>query len=122
MLKLHNIKILAECYDGKWQNTVMTSEDGFPLNRMRLRNSSWNKVAKMSKNHLLDEMLSSNIIPNGDKDLLRFTKFPIGNTTMLYLQVTKYANGSISCTLLGGPLFNRPVADIFIHVKNMKDL
>ena len=100
----------------------MTSEDGFPLNRIRLQNSSWNKVANMSKNHLLDEMLSSNKIPNGDKDLLRFTKFPIGNTTILNLQVTKYANGSISCTSLGRPLFDRPVADMFIHVKNMKDL
>ena len=122
VLKLHNIKVLAECYDGQWQNTVMVSEDGFPLNRLRLQNSSWNKVSKMSKTHLLEEMLSANKIPNGDKDLLRFTKFPIGITHMLNMQITKHGNGGITCTTLGGPLFDRPIADMFIHVQNMHDL
>ena len=76
----------------------------------------------MSKTHLLEGMLSANKIPNGDKDLLRFTKFPIGITHMLNMQITKHGNGGITCTSLGGPLFNRPIADMFISVKNMHDL
>ena len=33
-LKEHKINILAECYDGQWQVTVMTTEKGEPLNEM----------------------------------------------------------------------------------------
>ena len=122
VLKLHNIKVLAECYDGQWQNTVMMSEDGFPLNRLRLQNTTWNKVSTVSKNHLMEDLLSTNKISTGDKDLLKFTKFPIGNTVMLNVQVTRHLSGRISFTLLGGPLFDRPVASMFVTVKNMKDL
>ena len=33
-LKEHKINILAKCYDGQWQVTVMTTEKGEPLNEM----------------------------------------------------------------------------------------
>ena len=66
------------------------SEDGFPLNRLRLQNTTWNKVSKLSKSHVMEDLLSTNKISNGDKDLLRFTKFPIGNTVMLNVQVTRH--------------------------------
>ena len=48
-LKYITLKFSQECYDGQWQNTVMMSEDGFPLNRLRLQNTTWNKVSKLSK-------------------------------------------------------------------------
>ena len=38
------------------------------------------------------------------------------------MQITKHGNGGITCTTLGGPLFDRPITDMFIHVQNMHDL
>ena len=79
----------------------------------------------VSKSHLLDEMLSSNKISKWwQGSVLRFTKFPIGNTTMLNLQVTKYAYWQYSHALhLGRPLFDRPVArHVYYMWKIWKDL
>ena len=96
------------------------SEDGFPLNRLTLQNTTWNKVSKLSKSCVMEDLLSTNKISNGDKDLLRFTKFPIGNTVMLNVQVTRHPSGRLSFTSLGGPLFDRPVASMFVTVKTWK--
>ena len=68
--KKREIPILAECYDGQWQLTVMTSEDGEPLNQLRLAHGTWSKISKMGKLHILEEILSTNKVSNGDKDLL----------------------------------------------------
>ena len=33
--KRREIPILVECYNGQWQLTVMTTERGYPLNKLR---------------------------------------------------------------------------------------
>ena len=68
--KRKGIAILVECYDGQWQLTVMTSEDGELLNLLRLAHGTWSKIRKMGKLCILKEVLSTNKISNGDKDLL----------------------------------------------------
>ena len=66
--KRREIPILVECYDGQWQLTVMTTEMGYPLNKLRLAHSTWSRVGKMSKQHLLEEILSTNNVKCGDLD------------------------------------------------------
>ena len=75
--KRRQIPILAECYDDQWQLTVMTTESGCPLNKLRLAHSTWSRVGKMSKQHLLEEMLSTNKVKCADMDLL-MSNFPQG--------------------------------------------
>ena len=76
--KRRQIPILVECYDGQWQLTVMTTESGYPLNKLRLVHSTWSRVGKMSKQHLLEEMLSTNKVKCADMDLLMLSNFPQG--------------------------------------------
>ena len=68
--KNRGILILVECYDGQWQLTVMTSEAGEPLNILRLAHRTWSTISKMGKLRIIEEMLSTNKLSNGDKDLL----------------------------------------------------
>ena len=76
--KRRQIPILVECYDGQWQLTVMTTESGYPLNKLRLAYSTWSRVGKMSKQHLLEEILSTNKVKCADMDLLMLSNFPQG--------------------------------------------
>ena len=67
--KKRGIPILVKCYDGQWQLTVMTSEAGEPLNILRLAHGTWSKISKMGR-LIIEEILSTNKLSNGDKDLL----------------------------------------------------
>ena len=58
--KKRGIPILVECYDDQWQLTVMTREDGDPLNLFRLAHGTWSKISKMGKLCILKEILSTN--------------------------------------------------------------
>ena len=78
--KKRGILILVECYDGQWQLTVMTSEDGKPFNMLRLAHGTWSKISKMGKLRIIEEILSTNKLSNGDKDLLMLYWLPEGTT------------------------------------------
>ena len=103
------IPILAECYDGQWQLTVMTSEDGEPLNMLRLAHGTWSKISKMGKLHILEEILSTNKVSNGDKDLLMLYRLPQGITEYYSISIQRKQSGSIHVQSTGGPLFSNSV-------------
>ena len=65
------MKVIAEVYDGQWQSTVMCSKTGQPLNLLRLVKQTWNKVCKMSKGKILEDMMSCSKVCTGDKDLIK---------------------------------------------------
>ena len=73
-----NIKVIAEVYNGQWQTTVMNSESGKPLNLLCLISSTWNKVSRMSKGKVLEDIMSCAKISNGDKDFIRLQRIPLG--------------------------------------------
>ena len=76
--KRRQVPIFVERYDGQWQLTVITTESGYPLNKLRFAHSTWSGVGKMSKQHLLQEMLSTNKMKCADMDLLMLSNFPHG--------------------------------------------
>ena len=114
-LHQRSIPILVEIYDGQWQNLVMHSEDGFPLNLLQLARLTWNRISKMKKEKLLEEMTSTCKIKQGDKDLLQFQRIS-NNTMLMNVQCQRLNNGGISLTSLGGNLFPCPVAQFFLPV------
>lgn len=69
-LHKENIKVIAEVYDSEWQATFISSENGKPLNLLCLMNGTWNKVSRMSKGHVLEDILACSKVSNGDKDLI----------------------------------------------------
>ena len=116
--KLHeeNIKVIAEVYDGQWQTTVMNSESGKPLNLLWLINSTWNKVSRMSKGKVLEDIMSCAKISNGDKDLIRLQRIPLGKKDFMNISITRLPSGALSCTSRGSRFFNIPVASFFVCV------
>ena len=107
-----NIKVIAEVYDGQWQTTVMNSESGKPLYLLHLINSTWNKVSRMSKGKVLECAK----ISNGDKDLIRLQRIPLGTWDFMNISISRLPSGALSCTSRGGRLFNVPVASFFVCV------
>ena len=114
ILKEKGIDVLGECYDGQWQNTVMNSQEGNPLTLLRLQNSTWSRVSKLSRCKILEEMQSTLKVPNGDRDLLTITKFPVGKHTLLNVEIEKHYDGSLSCSSLGDPYFKQPIGNLLI--------
>ena len=50
-LKDRNILVLAEVYDGQWQNFVMTDSENFPLTRMHLQILDSHKQIDQNTHH-----------------------------------------------------------------------
>ena len=88
----------------------MTSEDGEPLSLLRLAHGTWSKIRKMGKLRILEEVLSTNKISNGDKDLLVLNRLPVGITEYHSLKIEREDSGAIHVQSTGGPLFAKPVA------------
>ena len=118
--KKREIPILAECYDGQWQITVMTSEDGEPLNLLRLAHGTWSKISKMGKLHILEEILSTNKVSNGDKDLLMMYQLPQGITEYYSISIQRKQCGLIHVQSTGGPLFSNSVAGHLVTCSDTK--
>ena len=110
------IKVIAEVYDSQWQTTVMNSESGKPLNLLCLINSTWNKVSRMSKGKVLEDIMSCAKISTGDKDLIRLQRIPLGTWDFMNISISRLPSGALSCTSRGGKLFNVPVASFFVCV------
>ena len=108
--KKREIPILVECYNGQWQITVMTTERGYPLNKLRLAHSTWSRVGKMSKQHLLEEILLTNKVKCGDLDLLMLSNFPEGIHHFQNVVVKKDPGGCLHVNSRGGPLMEQSVA------------
>ena len=49
---------------------AMTSEGDEPLNILGLAHGTWSKISKMDKLRIIEEILSTNKLSSGDKDLL----------------------------------------------------
>ena len=100
-LKERNIPILVECYDGQWQNTFMMTEEGKPLNKLRLVQNIWSCISRLSKTKLIDEMSS-------------LRRFPVGSTPFDTIEVHRIHTGAIHVSSRGGPLYKVKCAQYVI--------
>ena len=124
------ISILAECYDGQWQQTVMTTINGKPLTKLRVASQTWGKVSRFGKERVINDITSSCKMYLGDLDLLQFTNYRNSEQKFKNLSLHINTNGSVSVGSLGGPIFKMPVAHLFktntsynawaSHLKNMQ--
>ena len=98
----------------------MTSEDGEPLNLLRLAHGTWSKISKMGKLCILEEILSTNKVSNGDKDLLMMYQLPQGITEYYSISIQRKQCGSIHVQSTGGPLFSNSVARHLVTCSDTK--
>ena len=59
----------------------------------------------MEKLRILKEILSTNKVSNGDKDLLMLYQLPVGSTECHSINTERKQHGSVHAQSTGGPLF-----------------
>ena len=88
----------------------MTTESGYPLNKLKLAHSTWSRVGKMSKQHLLEEMLSTNKVKCADMDLLMLSNFPQEIQHFQNVVIERDPYGCLHVSSRGAPLKEQSVA------------
>ena len=112
-LKERDIPVLAEVYDGQWQNFVMTDSENFPLTRMRLQNKSWTRISKLTKTRVIKEMLNTCSVSLQDKATLQTTRISRNGLMLQNIYCRRKRSGGILIHSLGGDLFDGLVSHLF---------
>ena len=118
-LKDRNIPVLAEVYEGQWQNFVMTDSKNFPLTRMRLQNKTWTRISKLTKTLVIREMMNTCHVPIKDKEKLSTACISEG----LFLKnifCKCQTSGGILPQSLGSDLFDGSVSHLFRTCSNLE--
>ena len=112
-----NIPILCEVYDGQWQNFITSSSSGHHLMKLHARNT-WNRIAGMSKEKVLEEMYNASAVRTWDMDLLSSNRRLLVNETLdlANISVWKDRGGALFTESRGGTSFNEPVITKFVSV------
>ena len=109
-LQRRNISILCEIYDGQWRNVVNQDHDGNPLTRIQLSKKCWDKIAKLSKQCILEELIQSSQIHTGDKDLITISNLERGVTKSFgNIEINRKQNASLVVNSTGGPMYNEGI-------------
>ena len=119
-LKDRNIPVLAEVYDGQWQNFVMTDSENFPLTRMHLQNKSWTRISKLPKTCVIREMMSTCHVPIKNKEKLSSTCISEEGLFLKNIFCKCQTSGGILLQSLGGDLFDGSVSHLFRTCSNLE--
>ena len=99
-----------EVYDGQWRNMIVQSMNGFPLTKIQLAKRSWDRISKLSREKILNELVSTYKIMLGDRDILQVSpKLQQGETRIGNLLLTHNTNGSLSVESLGGKIYDEGI-------------
>ena len=109
-LQRRNISILCEIYDGQWRNIVNQDHDGNPLTRIQLSKKCWDKIAKLSQQCILEQLIQSSQIRTGDKDLMTISNLERGVTKSFgNIEINQKHNASLVVNSTGGPMYNEGI-------------
>ena len=98
-----NIPVLCEVYDGQWQNLCMTTENGDPLNELRLIKPTWQWVSKFTKEKCLQELNLLSKLKTSDLEVIsNLPRLEKGEITYYNLRITKNSNYAVSLESTGG--------------------
>ena len=116
-LQERNIPVLCEVYDGQWQNLCMFSEDGSPLNGLRLIKPSWQRVRKYTKDKCIQEIgLLSKLKAVDLEEISAHKRLEEGKIKYYNLEISKTSTHAIEVTSTGGPAFSQPTIQ---HIKTV---
>ena len=87
------------------KKTVMMTEEGTTLNKLRLVQNIWSHISRLSKSKLIDEMSSISKINLGDRDLISLMRFPVRSILFDNIEVHRIHSGAIHVSSRGGPLY-----------------
>ena len=116
-LQERNIPVLCEVYDGQWQNLSMLSEDGSPLNKLRLIKPTWQRVHKYTKDKCIQEIaLLSKLKAVDLEEISAQKRLEEGKIKYYNVEISKTSTHTIEVTSTGGPAFSQPMIQ---HIKTV---
>ena len=116
-LQERNIPVLFEVYDGQWQNLCMFSEDGSPLNELRLIKPTWQRVRKYTKDKCIQEIgLLSKLKAVDLEEISVHKRLEEGKIKYYNLEISKTSTHAIEVTSTGGPAFSQQTIQ---HIKTV---
>ena len=103
------IPVLCEVYDGQWQNLCMLSEEGSPLNELRLIKPTWQKVRKFTKEKCIQEItLLSKLKAVDLEEIAAGKRLEEGTLKYYNVEICKKSTHKLELSSTGGPAFSQP--------------
>ena len=81
-LKLRNIPVLCEAYDGQWHKFVTEDKKRNSLTLLHGRDN-WNKVSNMSKDKCIEHIASLSVVKKSTHELLKSTNIEKGKSIVI---------------------------------------
>ena len=108
-LARRGIPILCEVYDGQWQNLCMQSEDGSPLNKLRLVKPTWQRVQKLTKEKCLELLILAAKVKKVElENMSNEMRLERGEKHYYNIVIEKGRSGALKVTSTGGSTFSEP--------------
>ena len=108
-LKRRGVPILCEVYDGQWQNLCMQTQNGLPLNELRLIKPTWQRVVRLTKDKCLEQLiLGAKIKASDQESMAKEQNLATGERNYYNLHIERDSNTSLVVTLRGGSTFSKP--------------
>ena len=93
-LKLRNIPVICETYDGQWHKYITENSNGTRLTRLFGRDN-WNRISNLTKDKCLEEIISMSIVKKSTQNIVSNTAVNKGSEIcMPEINIQKQQNGS----------------------------
>ena len=94
-LKLRNIPVICETYDGQWHKYITENSNGTRLTRLFGRDN-WNRISNLTKDKCLEEIISMCIVKKSTQNIVSNTAVNKGSEMcMPEINIEKQQNGSL---------------------------
>ena len=94
-LKLRNIPVICETYDGQWHKYIMENSNGTRLTRLFGRDN-WNRISNLTKDKCLEEIISMCIVKKSTQNIVSNTAVNKGSEMcMPEINIEKQQNSSL---------------------------
>ena len=94
-LKLRNIPVICETYDGQWHKYITENSNGTRLTHLFGRDN-WNRISNLTKDKCLEEIISMFIVKKSTQNIVSNTAVNKGSEMcMPEINIEKQQNGSL---------------------------
>ena len=94
-LKLRNIPVICETYDGQWHKYITENSNGTRLTHLFGRDN-WNRISNLTKDKCLEEIISMSIVKKSTQNIVLNTAVNKGSEIcMPEINIEKQQNGSL---------------------------
>ena len=89
------------------------------LNRLQLAKQTWDRIGKLSKDKIIEDLTNSTKLFEGDRDLMLITNLFKTGIKMLYnIKISKSCSGPLSIRCLGGIMYPRSIMPYICTLEN----